>query len=62
MCCLFLRFSQHIGVGNPGGGEEKASLGNNICSKDAHYSFTTDLDAGKEGGRKVRVGHHSRQH
>ena len=27
MCCLFLRFPQHIGVGNPGRGEEKASLG-----------------------------------
>ena len=50
MCCLFLRFPQHIGVGNPGRGEEKTSLGNNICSKDTRYSFTTELIAGKAGG------------
>ena len=53
MCCLYLRFPQHIGAGNPGRGEEKTSLGTNICSKETRYSFITEPDGGKAGGRKI---------
>ena len=53
-CVLFvLEISPTHWSRNPGRGEEKTSLGNNICSKDANYSFTTELDAGKEWRRRI---------
>ena len=52
---MFLSFPQIIGAGNPGRGGKKTSLVNNICSKDARYSFTKELEAQKVEGVRSRV-------